>query len=84
MDQATAVVRRMLAARVLGALLIACALGGCTHVPTISEPAASQVAGHVKVTGARGALSQRETNALLKRLVAQAPDAGALERHMAI
>ncbi len=36
------------------------------------------------MNGARGPLSQRETDALLKRLAAHAPDAGALERHLAI
>src|SRR5665213_1821059 len=84
MHQTAAVARRWLGIHALGAALIACALGACTHVPTISAPAASQVPGHVRVTGARGPLSQRETDALLKRLAAQAPDAGALERHMAI
>jgi phosphatidylserine/phosphatidylglycerophosphate/cardiolipin synthase-like enzyme len=79
-----AVATRRFASHALGALLMVGALGACTHVPTIAEPPPGQVAGQVKVTGARGPLSQRETDALLKRLIAQAPDAGALERHMAI
>lgn len=84
MDQSAVVARPWLATRALGAALTLCALGACTHVPTIAEPPSSQVASQVKITGARGALSQRETNALLKRLAAQAPDAGALERHIVI
>lgn len=38
----------------------------------------------IAVNGARGPLSQRETKALLKRLAAQTPDAGALERHLSV
>jgi cardiolipin synthase A/B len=70
--------------RLLAATLSAAVLGGCAHVPSISEPPVSQGGAPLQVSGARGPLSQRETNALLKRLAAQAPDAGALERHLAI
>jgi cardiolipin synthase len=34
--------------------------------------------------GARGALSKKQSKAVLSRLAAQAPDAGALERHLAV
>lgn len=66
----------------LAALLVA-TLAGCAQVPTMPEPAAA-AGTPIAVTGARGPLSQRETNALLKRLTAQAPDAGALERHLSV
>ncbi len=38
----------------------------------------------IKVFGARGPLSARQSKAVLSRLAAQAPDAGALERHLAV
>lgn len=69
-------------------MILLCALGallsGCAAVPTIPEPLATDVPAQVTVAGARGALSQRTANAVLKRLLAQAPDAGALERHLAV
>jgi cardiolipin synthase len=65
-------------------LLISAALGGCVQVPTIPEAPAVDKAAELQVAGARGPLSQRAANAVLKRLAAQAPDAGALERHIAI
>jgi cardiolipin synthase len=36
------------------------------------------------MVGARGPLSRRQSNAILSRLAAQAPNAGALERHLAV
>ena len=68
----------------LSAVLLTLALVSCSQVPTIPEPPPTEVAAQVQVTGARGPLSQRQTTALLRRLVAQTPDAGALERHLAI
>ncbi|HEY6451395.1 MAG TPA: phospholipase D-like domain-containing protein [Steroidobacteraceae bacterium] len=68
--------------RALAGMLVALA-AGCAQVPTISEPSATEV-GPVAVTGARGPLSPRAAKAVLQRLAAQAPDAGALERHLAI
>jgi len=38
----------------------------------------------IKVFGARGPLSSRQSRAVLGRLAAQWPDAGALERHLAV
>ncbi|HEY5019780.1 MAG TPA: phospholipase D-like domain-containing protein, partial [Steroidobacteraceae bacterium] len=64
--------------------MIAWAVSGCSQIPTIPETHTNLVTSQVQMNGARGPLSQRETNALLKRLAAQAPDAGALERHLAI
>jgi cardiolipin synthase len=84
MHQSFAAPHRWLATRALSAVLSATCLSGCSQIPTIREPPSTQVTAQVRVTGPSGPLSQRETNALLKRLAAQAPDAGALERHLAI
>jgi len=59
-------------------------LGGCAHIPTVPEPLAIDSGAQIQVRGARGALSPRATAALLGQLSAQAPDAGALQRHLAI
>jgi len=59
-------------------------LTGCAQVPTMPEPASTGSATPIAVTGPRGPLSQRQTDAIIKRLAAQAPDAGALERHLSI
>ena len=59
-------------------------LTGCAQVPTMPEPASTGSATPIAVTGPRGPLSQRQTDAVIKRLAAQAPDAGALERHLSI
>ena len=66
------------------ALLPALSLLGCAQLPTIPEPLAPEAAGEVTVTGARGPLSQRAADAVLRQLADQAPDAGALERHLAV
>jgi cardiolipin synthase len=63
---------------------LAAIVAGCAQVPTMPEPASTGSAAPITVSGARGPLSQRETNAVLKRLLAQAPDAGALERHLSV
>ena len=65
-------------------LLPCLCLPGCATVPAVPEPLVTDVPAQITVDGARGALSQRMANAVLKRLVAQAPDAGALERHLAV
>jgi len=72
------------AARVAAIATLTALLDGCVHVPTVPEPMTTDVASQVNVKGAHGALSQRDANALLKRLAAQAPDAGVLERHLAV
>jgi cardiolipin synthase len=64
--------------------LLPTVLLGCAQLPTIPEPLTPDAAAQVTVTGARGPLSQRAADAVLKRLAAQAPNAGALERHMAV
>jgi cardiolipin synthase len=66
------------------AAALAAIVAGCAQVPTMPEPTATGSGSPIAVNGVRGPLSQRETNALLKRLAAQAPDAGALERHLSV
>jgi cardiolipin synthase len=63
---------------------LAAILTGCAQVPTMPEPASTGAAAPIAVTGPRGPLSQRETNAVLRNLAAQSPDAGALERHLSV
>jgi cardiolipin synthase len=70
----------MLAATLFAGLLS----GGCAHVPSVPEPLAVDSAAEIQVRGARGALSRRATAAVLSGLIAQAPDASALQRHLAI
>jgi cardiolipin synthase len=66
------------------AVLLAATLSGCVHVPTVPDSVSVETPASVTVRDARGRLSQRETDALLKRLAAQSPDADALQRHLAI
>jgi cardiolipin synthase A/B len=63
-----------------------CGLAGCAQVPMVDEAnlAKSSDGSQIKVFGARGPLSARQSKAVLDRLAAQAPDAGALERHLAV
>ncbi|HET9389088.1 MAG TPA: phospholipase D-like domain-containing protein [Steroidobacteraceae bacterium] len=74
------------AARRLGATLLACfALASCASVPIVDETLSSTYSpSEIEIMGARGALSKRQSEAVLRRLAAQAPDAGALERHLAM
>ncbi|MGH8324226.1 MAG: phospholipase D-like domain-containing protein, partial [Steroidobacteraceae bacterium] len=68
------------------AAVAALALSGCAHVPVVDEADLVKVSAgsQIKVFGARGPLSARQSKAVLGRLAAQAPDAGALERHLAV
>jgi cardiolipin synthase A/B len=61
-------------------------LAGCAHVPLVDEAdlAKASDGSQIKVFGARGPLSTRQSKAVLGRLAEQAPDAGALERHLAV
>ena len=67
-------------------LAAALALGACAHVPVIDEADLinASTGSQIKVYGARGPLSARQSRTVLSRLAAQAPDAGALERHLAV
>jgi cardiolipin synthase A/B len=67
----------------LGAVLACLCLAGCATVPVVDESAA-RPANEIRIQGARGPLSARQSRAILSRLAAQAPNAGALERHLAI
>jgi cardiolipin synthase len=73
-----------LAAPLMAAPLLAAMLGGCAHIPSVPEPLSTDSGAEIQVQGARGALSRRATASLLSRLSAQAPDASALQRHLAI
>jgi len=68
------------------AMLLAClVLASCAHVPVVDDTLSSTYSpSEIKIMGARGALSKRQSQAVLHHLAAQAPDAGALERHLAI
>jgi cardiolipin synthase A/B len=63
------------------------ALGSCAHVPTVHEhELLEEAAGfkQIKVEGARGPLSRRQAREVLARVAAQAPDADAFDRQLAI
>ncbi len=75
---------RSSAAPLATAAVLASLLGGCAHIPSVPEPLTIDSAAEIQVRGARGALSPRATAAVLKRLSDQAPDSGALQRHLAI
>ena len=68
------------------ALLIGCCtLVGCVEAPVFDEKLVStHSASEIEIMGARGPLSKKQSKAVLARLAAQAPDAGALERHLAV
>jgi cardiolipin synthase A/B len=73
--------------RKFAALLgIALAAAGCAHVPVVDEADLVKASdgSQIKVFGARGPLSSRQSKTVLGRLAAQAPDAGTLERHLAV
>jgi cardiolipin synthase A/B len=70
-----------------GAGLVLClVLGACAHVPVVDETdlVKASAGSQLKVFGARGPLSARQSKIVLGRLAAQAPNAGALERHLAV
>lgn len=57
----------------------------CAHVPVFDETlAAVRAPTDIQIMGARGPLSKKQSKAVLARLAQQAPDAGALERHLAV
>ena len=72
--------------RRLVATSLAClALASCASVPTVDETLSSTYSpSEIEIVGARGPLSKKQSQAVLRRLAAQAPDAGALERHLAM
>lgn len=63
------------------------ALSACAHVPVVNERQLLQEASGtrtIRVYGVRGALSTRQTRKVLARVAAQAPNADALDRHLAV
>jgi cardiolipin synthase A/B len=65
---------------------LALVLGACAQVPVVDEAdlVKASAGSQIKVFGARGPLSARQSKTVLNLLAAQAPDAGALERHLAV
>ncbi len=72
------------------ALLAAATVAGlsaCAHIPTVSEHELRQEASgsqQIRVYGTRGPLSVRQARRVIARVSAQAPDAGAFDRQLAI
>ncbi len=63
------------------------ALSACAHIPVVDETQLlkeAQGTEQIRVYGAHGPLSARQSRAVLDRVAAQAPDADALERHLAV
>jgi cardiolipin synthase A/B len=62
------------------------ALAACATVPVVDEGdlVKASAGSQIKVFGKRGPLSAKQSRAVLSRLAAEAPDAGALERHLAV
>jgi cardiolipin synthase len=60
-------------------------LVGCANVPVFDETLGNTHSpAEIQIMGARGPLSERQSKAVLARLAAQAPDADALARHIAV
>ena len=62
-------------------------LCACAHVPVVSERQLLQEAAGkqaIRVYGTRGPLSARQASRVLARVAAQAPNADALDRHLAV
>jgi cardiolipin synthase A/B len=67
--------------------LAALTLSACAHIPVVDETQLLQEAQgskQIRVYGAHGALSARQSRVVLARVAAQAPNADALERHLAV
>ncbi len=77
--------RKALGLASLAAALLAVA--GCAAIPTIPEPpqlGSGTTIQPIRMRGAHGPLSTRETARILARFAAQAPNAGVFDRHLAI
>ena len=68
------------------ALGVTLTLGACAQVPIVDEADLVKASdgSQIKVFGARGPLSARQSKAVLAQLAGLWPDAGALERHLAV
>ena len=61
-------------------------LSACAHIPVVDETQLlkeAQGTEQIRVYGAHGPLTARQSQAVLARVAAQAPDADALQRHLA-
>jgi cardiolipin synthase len=65
-------------------VLAALGLTACASVPYIDVAAPASKDAAIRMSGARGPLSQPDARAVLAHLAASAPNAGALERHLAV
>ncbi len=77
--------------RSLRALLLLCAvslvLAACAQIPVVNERQLAQEAsgtGPIRVYGAHGPLSRWQARRVLARISSAAPDANALDRHLAV
>src|SRR6185437_16032255 len=72
--------------RPLIGLVFCFVLAACAHVPVVDEAdlVKASSGSQIKVFGARGPLSARQSKVVLGHLAAEAPDAGALERDLAV
>jgi cardiolipin synthase A/B len=67
--------------------IVVVGLGACAQVPVVSERQLLQEAAgkqSIRVYGTRGPLSARQASRVLARVVAEAPNADALDRHLAV
>jgi cardiolipin synthase len=76
--------RRNAAATICAAAIATLCLAGCAAVPHVgpTRPEANGIP--IEISGTRGPLSEREAQVIVARLAAAAPNAGALERHLAV
>ena len=65
-------------------LLTLLSFAGCAAVPRVDTATAPSRIAAPRVSGARGPLSQLDAQAVFARLAAAAPNAGTLERHLAV
>ena len=68
----------------LASAALAIALAGCASIPPIDRHLLRQEREPVRVENARVALSHSESERILSELTKRAPNAGLLERHIAI
>jgi cardiolipin synthase A/B len=68
----------------LAIVLASVGVGGCAAVPHIGPTPARGDRAAVQESGARGPLSERDAQAIFARVAAATPNAGALERHLAM
>jgi cardiolipin synthase len=80
-------VRPRRASRALAPLAVALLVASCATTPALDRHILQAEAGSTRnasVKGSRGYLSAAQSKAVIEKLKSQAPDAGVLERHLAI